>query len=111
MVRIATGRALIAVPIYLPDDPGIPARGVPASARFSRPFEREKRILQREAVGGPAGLSTIAYLLLAAIVAAWLSAFVLGMRWLQRNSTAGESSSAGGPRPPRLAVPRLGGAA
>jgi hypothetical protein len=79
ILRIANGRALRGVPVYLPDDPAIPAKGVPASAHFTRPFEREKHILQREAVGGPPGLATLAYVLLLAIVGGWLAAIVAGM--------------------------------
>jgi len=79
LLRIANGRALRAIPIYLPNDPAIPAVGVPASAHFTRTFVREKRILQREAVGGPAGLSTVAYVLLAGIVSGWIAAIVAGM--------------------------------
>jgi hypothetical protein len=80
MVRIENGRSLRAVPVYLPNDPAIPAKGVPAAAHSTRPFVYEKAILQREAVGGPPGLATAAYLLLMAIVSGWLAAVVAGMR-------------------------------
>jgi hypothetical protein len=106
ILRVANGRSLRGVPIYLPADPDIPAKGVPASARFTRPFEREKQILQREAVGGPSALSTVAYLVLALVVLGWLSALVYGMRRLQLSSSAGDTPP-GGRRPPRAA---LGGA-
>jgi hypothetical protein len=126
ILRVANGRSLRAVPIYLPRDPAIPARGVPASAHFTRPFEREKRILQREAVGGPPGLATVAYVLLLAIVAAWIGGLVWGMRRMQARGTRGvdspgspgspgsprspdSSGGAGSTRPPRVALP-LGGA-
>jgi hypothetical protein len=98
ILRVANGRSLRGVPVYLPNDPAIPAVGAPASAHFTRPFEREKHILQREAVGGPAGLATIAYLLLLAIVSGWLASIVWGMRrmGLAGGARAGTSSSPGG---------------
>jgi hypothetical protein len=79
MFRIAKGRSLFGVPIYLPNDPAIPAKLVPAADHSTRPFERQKHILQREAVGGPPGLAMIAYAVLLAIVTGWLAAVVLGM--------------------------------
>ena len=50
--RLHHGRSLLGVPVYLPNDPAIPAKEVPARASFERPFVRDKQILQREAKGG-----------------------------------------------------------
>jgi hypothetical protein len=61
---------------------------VPATAHFTRPFVRDKKILQREAVGGSTWLATPAYLILLAIVAMWLVSLGWGLRRLER--TAGE---------------------
>jgi hypothetical protein len=88
MIRVENGRAVDAVALYLPNDPAIPAKGVPASARFTRPFVRDKEVLQREATGGAPGLSVVPYGVLLAIAAAWLVALGIGLRRLQR--TAGE---------------------
>ena len=52
MLRLENGRGVRAVPIYLPADPAIPAKAVPARDSFTRPFVRDKKVLQREAVGG-----------------------------------------------------------
>src|SRR3954451_23863013 len=41
--RLHSGRSLVGVPIYMPDDPAIPAKGVPARASFERPFIRDKQ--------------------------------------------------------------------
>jgi hypothetical protein len=89
MLRVENGRALDAAPIYMPADPAIPAKGIPAQATFTRTFVRDKKILQREAVGGSVFLTTPAYLLLLAIATGWLIALGRGLAWLQ--STAGES--------------------
>ncbi|MGN6694892.1 MAG: hypothetical protein ACTHN0_12025 [Aquihabitans sp.] len=76
LVRLHTGSAMAGAPIYLPADPAIPAEAVPARSGTVE-LVREKSILQREATGGTPALERTAYLLLAAIGAAWL----LGMGW------------------------------
>ncbi len=82
MLRLANGRALDAIPIYMPDDPAIPAREVAAPSSFTRVFARDKKILQREAVGGDLWLQIPAYLLLLTIAAVWLAALTWGLRRL-----------------------------
>jgi hypothetical protein len=70
MVRVHSGRSLVAVPIYLPRDRAIPAPEVPARASFTRPFERDVKVLQREQKSGvPGGLKLGAYLTVGAIAA------------------------------------------
>src|SRR5215210_5455264 len=60
-VRVHQGRSLVAVPVYLPDDPAIPAKELPARPAFERAFVRDKDILQREAKTGAAALTVVAY--------------------------------------------------
>jgi hypothetical protein len=88
MLRLENGRAVRALAVYLPEDKAIPAKGVPATAHFTREFVRDKKILQREAVGGAGWLALPAYLLLLAIAAVWLAALTWGLRRLE--VTAGE---------------------
>ncbi len=107
MLRLENGRGVRAVPIYLPEDKAIPAKEVPADASFTRPFVRDKKVLQREAVGGTGWLALPAYLLLLAIVSLWLAALGLGLRRLEQ--TAGErsaevTSEPAAPRPARARV-------
>jgi hypothetical protein len=85
-LRLENGRALLAVPIYMPADPEIPAKAIPAASRFTRPFVRDKKLLQREAVGGSALLWGPAYALLLAIAAGWLAAITWGLRRLQASA-------------------------
>jgi hypothetical protein len=59
--RLHKGRSLLGVPVYLPEDPAIPAKGVPARPAFERAFVRDKDILQREAKTGAAALTVVAY--------------------------------------------------
>src|SRR4051794_11266915 len=88
MLRMENGRAVDAMPIFLPADPAIPAKAVPATSRFTRPFVRDKKVLQREAVGGSQTLALPAYLALILIAVAWLLTLGWGLRRLER--TAGE---------------------
>jgi hypothetical protein len=79
MLRISRGRALDALPIYLPNDPAIPAAEVPAPASFTRAFVRDRKLLQREAIGGDLWLAIPAYLLLLAIATLWIVALAWGL--------------------------------
>lgn len=72
LIRLHCGRALLGVPLYLPDDPAIPAKAVPAEASFTRSFVPDKEILQREAKPGAAGLTLLAYGVVLAIAIALL---------------------------------------
>ena len=48
LLRVQNGRTLAAAPIWLPEDPAIPAAEVAATASFDRPLQNEAQILQRE---------------------------------------------------------------
>jgi hypothetical protein len=68
-LRLQRGRAVLGLPVYLPADSAIPVRGIPAPAEFTRPFVRDKELLQREQKGGvPGSLTLVAYL---AVLAIW----------------------------------------
>ena len=56
------GNSLTAVPIYLPDDPAIPAEGSRQRRRFERPFVADHEILQREQKDAAGWLTPLAYL-------------------------------------------------
>jgi hypothetical protein len=74
MIRLHTGDSLLGVPIFLPEDRAIPAPAVPAEASFTREFVRDLVLLQRERKDDvPGALSTIAYLVVAAIAAALIA--------------------------------------
>ena len=80
VVRLHRDRSLQALPIFLPEDPAIPAAEVPADPQFTRQFQSDKSLLQREAVGGSSGLQTAGYVVLLAIAAGWLAAMGWGLR-------------------------------
>lgn len=48
LVRVQDGAVMAGVPIFLPNDPGIGAKGVSAEQTFTRDFVSEITILQRE---------------------------------------------------------------
>jgi hypothetical protein len=102
MLRLENGRAVRAVPVYLPEDSAIPAKEVPATVHFTRPFVRDKKILQREAVGGSTWLATPAYLLLLAIATVWLITLGWGLQRLERTAAEpvrGDASDPAGAGP------------
>ena len=72
LVRLSRGNTLSALPLYLPDDPAIPAEGVPATRSFERPFVADHEILQREQRDAAGALTAVAYLVVAAIALALL---------------------------------------
>jgi len=74
----------MALPIYLPADPAIPAQQVPPWPQVTRPFVREKSILQRESVGGSQWLQRPAYAVLGALALVWVGSLGWGLRRLER---------------------------
>ena len=97
--RLHHGRSLLGVPVYLPNDPAIPAKEVPARASFERPFVRDKQILQREAKEGAGGLTLIGYAIVLLIT---LSIIALNAWALVRLATVtDEAAPSGRPEPPR----------
>jgi hypothetical protein len=95
LMRLATVSSLQAVPIYLPADPAIPAKAVPALPHVTRNFVADKTILQREAVGGSVNLQRAAYAALGLVGLVWIGGIALGMRRLDRTA-----NDAGGSQPP-----------
>jgi hypothetical protein len=67
-LRIQQGDALISMPLFLPRDEAIPAKEVPAEASFTRAFQPDIQVLQREKKQDvPGVLTLLAYLTVLAI--------------------------------------------
>jgi hypothetical protein len=96
--RLHSGRSLLGVPVYLPDDPAIPASEVPARPTFERAFVRDKQILQREAKDGAPALALVGYAIVLAIA---LSIIALNAWALVRLATVTGGAAPGRPEPPR----------
>jgi hypothetical protein len=60
LIRLHRDDWIVALPVYMPRGPAIPAPEIPAEASFDRQFVQDKKLLQREAVGGTPALWTMA---------------------------------------------------
>jgi hypothetical protein len=87
LVRLHRGDELMTLPVYLPADAAIGAGSIPAVDR-SGPLQAETRYLLRETHGGVAWLRWFVHALLAVAVVAWVAAFSLAVRGLQRSGLA-----------------------
>ena len=80
LLRLHGGNSIVAVPIFLPKDPGIPAPEVPAEDQFSRDFMSDKKIVLREAKDVESGLTLTATGILGLLVTGWILALGWGLR-------------------------------
>jgi hypothetical protein len=93
-IRLQRGRAVLGLPIYMPKDEAIPVAGIPAPARFTRPFERDKKLLQREQKGNVPGFLTVAaYLVVLIIWSAMIATVFWALRRLARSAQAARPPS------------------
>jgi hypothetical protein len=84
-LRLHRGQAVLGMPIYFPNDPAIPAPGIHATPTFTRPFVRDKKLLQREQKPGTSGaLWGVAYVAVAAIWFAMLASLGWGLARIER---------------------------
>ncbi|HYF46384.1 MAG TPA: hypothetical protein VD926_09260, partial [Acidimicrobiales bacterium] len=80
MIRLHTGTTLQAIPIYLPDDPAIPAEGYLVESGSAVEFVRDKSVLQREARTDNVWLERGAYVVMLLLATAWLAVISWGLR-------------------------------
>ena len=92
-LRIQQGDALISMPLFMPKDEAIPAAEVPAKANFTREFQPDIEVLQRERKQdvSPA-LTLIAYLTVLAIALALIALIA----WALLRVDRGEAQAAAG---------------
>jgi hypothetical protein len=98
LIRLHREDWIVALPVYLPSDPAIPAPGIPAEASFERSFVPDKQLLQREAVGGTPALWAAASLILLAIAAVWIWMLAWALVRLDRAARSPAGPSDGGTR-------------
>ncbi|MEA2451898.1 MAG: hypothetical protein QOG04_608 [Actinomycetota bacterium] len=89
LVRLHTGSAIVAVPVYMPADPAIPAEEVPAESSVTRPFVPDKQLLLREAKDTPSWFSMVGYSALGLIVVVWIAGLAWGLRRMRDDGPAG----------------------
>jgi cytochrome c-type biogenesis protein CcmH/NrfG len=79
-VRLQKDDHVLGMAVYFPADPAIPAKAVPATATFTRPFVQDKKLLQREQKPGTSGvLTTAAYTVVLAIALAMFGLLAWGL--------------------------------
>jgi len=79
-LRLHTGREVLGIPVYMPADPAIPAKQIPAPPQFTRTFQQDKKVLQREQKPGVSGALTLgAYLVVLAVALVVLGLLTWGL--------------------------------
>ena len=58
-IRLQRGSEVLGAPVFFAADPAIPAPAIPANAHFTRPFVKDKKLLQREQKPGVSPVLTI----------------------------------------------------
>jgi hypothetical protein len=96
LLRLHRGNLLLGTPIYLPNDPAIPAKEVPARADMTRPLVSDHKILQRESKSASGMLPKFAYGAVLAVALALCALMAWGLARLARDGDAGISR----PEPP-----------
>ena len=85
-LRLHRGSAVQSVAIFMPEDPAIPAREIPAEPQMTREFVLDKENLQREQKQGVPGFVTlVAYLTVLAIAIGIVTALTIGLMRLDRD--------------------------
>jgi hypothetical protein len=93
LLRVHRGDAILGAPIYLPNDPAIPAKAVPAKAQFTRPLIADHKILQRESKSASGILPLLAYLGVLAIALGLCALVTWGLGRLARDGDASISDA------------------
>jgi hypothetical protein len=79
-LRLQSGRDVLGLGVFLPRDDAIPAPEVPALPHFTRTFELDKKLLQREQKPGvPKWLTLAAYLAVLAIAIVAMASLATGL--------------------------------
>jgi hypothetical protein len=97
LLRLSRGDELMAIPVYLPGDPTIPAPAVPAVNRTA-PLVNEQRYLLREQTGSRDWFASTIDAVLLLVAALWAAAFALAATGIgRRRPVRGPSARRGRP--------------
>ncbi|HEX8054092.1 MAG TPA: hypothetical protein VF517_13960 [Thermoleophilaceae bacterium] len=84
-LRLHRGSAIEGMAVYFPEDKAIPAKEVPATASFTRPFVEDKKLLQREQKPNASdALVLVGYLIVLLIAIVLVGSIVAGLARLER---------------------------
>jgi hypothetical protein len=88
-LRLQKGATVAGLPVFMPADPAIPVKEIPAREQFTRTFIRDKKNLQREQKKGVSPvLSGGAYLIVLGIFVGLIAALAWGlMRFARREAS------------------------
>jgi hypothetical protein len=90
VLRVQNGRTIMGIPIYMPADSAIPAKEVPATARFTRTFVADHELLQRERKDDIAGwLWTAACLVVLVLSLIFMASLAWGVARVARTPAGG----------------------
>jgi hypothetical protein len=99
-IRLQKDNHVWGTAIYFPPDPAIPAPAVPAKQQFTRPFQQDKKLLQREQKAGTGGiLTTIAYTVVLIVALIMFGLLAWGLVRLEKTLREGR------PQPPAPDAP------
>jgi hypothetical protein len=99
-LRLQRGTDVLGLAVYLPEDDAIPAKEVPADSTFTRSFQLDKKLLQREQKSGvPGYLWALAYTVVGLLAAFALLCIAGGTSWAARNAKAPEQPAVTESRP------------
>jgi hypothetical protein len=82
LIRLQRGSSVVALPIYMPEDPVIGAPKVPAEPSFTRTFGSDQKLLLREAKEVDPALTYTASSALGALAVFWVLILSWGLRRL-----------------------------
>ena len=94
LIRLHAGNSLTTVPIFMPSDAAIPAKEIPATARFERAFVADHEVLQREQKSAAPALTILAYGVVMAIALGLLALLAWGLHRLATATTGPTSPEA-----------------
>ena len=108
ILRLHRDDEVLGLPVFLPEDPAIPAKEVPATSGLERAFVLDKKNLQREQKQGVAGLVTTASYAAVGLITLMLFAVLFwGLRRVRMRLGRDEGGAPPPERPP-FAEPRTG---
>ncbi len=82
LIRLHNGNSLTTLPIFMPSDKAIPAKEIPATARFERAFVPDHEVLQREQKSAAPALTGIAYAVVVGVALSLLGLLAWGLHRL-----------------------------
>ena len=104
-LRLQKGRAVLGLPIFMPEDRAIPVKGIPALPQVTHaPSARRRSCSSASEAGISPALWTVAYLAVLVLALALLAGIVLGLRRIERSLSRVARPAAG--RRPAAHAPR-----